>query len=155
MGRQPQLPAERLVMPYKLAPHVPLVVAKGRDGKLHHHYQHASRGANGGPLIPWLNDEQREHFLSKGLVVEVSEHEAEQAAERAAAAERRRADSARLPENGAVPELVEDCIKKLDEAEVPSDAGAPTCRTALRDRRISFSNETIAAAVKQRKLRSS
>jgi len=114
-----------------------LVVAKDQLGFNRHCYF--------GATILWLNDEQRAHFLRKGLVVEIEEVDGTQAP-----VELSRPEPA---ENGAVPELVDDCIKKLDEADVASDAGAPTCRTALREKRISFSNETIAQAVKQRKSR--
>ena len=134
-------------MPYRVAPHVPLVIAKDQQGHLNYHYHGGGTGSSRGPYIPWLNDEQRAHFLRKGVVIEIAESDVP--------AERRQPEPAPQPANGAVPELVDDCIKKLDEADVPSDAGAPTCRTALRDKRISFSNETIAQAVKQRKLRAS
>jgi hypothetical protein len=40
-----------------------LVVAKDETGKLHHRYH--------GSWIPWLNDEQRAHFLRHGLVEEI------------------------------------------------------------------------------------
>lgn len=40
-----------------------LVVAKDQRGKNHHIYR--------GGWIPWLNDEQRAHFLRHNLVVEV------------------------------------------------------------------------------------
>jgi hypothetical protein len=108
---------------------------------------HPDSGAHRGPYIPFLDDEQRPHFLRHNLVIEIDEAEAP-------VVESRHPEPASPSENGAVPELVEECIKKLDGADVASDAGAPRCRTALRERRISFSNETIAQAVKQRKLRS-
>lgn len=41
----------------------PVAIAADQSGKLHHRYH--------GAWIPWLNDEQREHFLRKGLVREV------------------------------------------------------------------------------------
>lgn len=41
----------------------PLVIAKDQAGKLHHMYANS--------VIPWLNSEQREHFLSLGLVEEL------------------------------------------------------------------------------------
>lgn len=40
----------------------PLVIAKDQAGKLQYVYE--------GGVIPWLSDEQAEHFLSSGLVVE-------------------------------------------------------------------------------------
>ena len=41
----------------------PLVLAKDREGKTQHCYQDA--------VIQWLTDEQAEHFLESGLVVEI------------------------------------------------------------------------------------
>lgn len=40
------------------------VVAKDRDGRLHHHYE--------GDVISWLSDEQAAHFLDNGLVESTS-----------------------------------------------------------------------------------
>lgn len=40
------------------------VLAKDREGYIHHRYE--------GAVIPWLSDEQAEHFLSEGLVEEGS-----------------------------------------------------------------------------------
>ncbi|BBZ09866.1 MULTISPECIES: hypothetical protein [Mycobacterium] len=54
-------------MPYRLAPHVPLLVVKDEVGRNHHCYQH-----NTG-VIPYLNDQQREHFLRLGLVEEIDD----------------------------------------------------------------------------------
>jgi cytochrome c oxidase cbb3-type subunit 2 len=132
-------------MPYKLSPHVPLVVAKDAAGKLHHHYQGGGFGANSGAIIPWLNDEQRQHFLRHKLVEEI-------AGSQPPVVEAHRPEA---PDSGAVPELIDECIRQLDEADVPTDAGAPTCRTVLREKGISFSNDTIAQAVRKRKSRAS
>lgn len=41
----------------------PLVIAKDQDGASHHVYRDG--------VIQWLSDEQREHFLSTGLVEEI------------------------------------------------------------------------------------
>lgn len=41
----------------------PLVIAKDRDGRNHHVYE--------GGRIAWLSDEQAEHLLGTGLVVEL------------------------------------------------------------------------------------
>jgi cytochrome c oxidase cbb3-type subunit II len=131
-------------MPYRSL--VPLLIVKDRQGTLWHHYQGAgSSGRHRGPYIEWLNDEQRTHFLKKRFVEEIAESEAP--------VELPRPEPA--PAGDAIPELVDEAIKRLDEADVPSDAGAPTCRKALRDKGISMSNETIAAAVKQRRFRAS
>lgn len=51
----------------------PLVIAKDQDGRPHHVYQ------NG--VIQWLSDEQAEHFLSTGLVVEFGSAEVDADAE--------------------------------------------------------------------------
>ncbi|UXA06582.1 hypothetical protein KXD96_27980 (plasmid) [Mycobacterium sp. SMC-2] len=53
-------------MAYRLTPQTPLVPAKDQQGHIRYHYQH-------NPIIPWLNDEQREHFLRLGLVEEIVE----------------------------------------------------------------------------------
>ena len=50
-------------------------------------------------------------------------------------------------------ELVEESMRDLDRLDAPSDAGWPTCRIVLRDKGISRSNQTIASAVRQRKIR--
>lgn len=131
-------------MPYRSL--VPLLIVKDQQGTLWHPYQGAgSSGRHRGPYIEWLNDEQRANFLRKRLVEEIAEGDAP-------VVESRRPVPCR-PTDGAVPELIDECIAKLDEAEVPSDAGAPTCRKTLRDGGISFGNETIAAAVRERKAR--
>lgn len=41
----------------------PLVLAKDKEGKVHERYE--------GAVIDWLSDEQAEHFISAGLVVEL------------------------------------------------------------------------------------
>ena len=41
----------------------PLVIARAQDGKMHHAYY--------GTVLHFLDDEQREHFLRKGLVEEI------------------------------------------------------------------------------------
>lgn len=46
----------------------PLVIAKDQTGKLHHCYR--------GTWIPWLDDVQRRHFLSLGLVEELASPDA-------------------------------------------------------------------------------
>lgn len=43
----------------------PLVLARDQAGRVHHCYQ--------GALIPWLDDEQRKHFVGLGLVHEVGD----------------------------------------------------------------------------------
>lgn len=51
-------------MAYRLTPNTPLVLVKDPQGHIRYHYQH-------NPIIPWLGDEQREHFLRNGLVEEI------------------------------------------------------------------------------------
>jgi hypothetical protein len=57
-------------MAYKVT--APLVVAKDQSGFNRHRYA--------GAIIPWLNDEQKAHFLAKGLVEEIPDKEAEKVA---------------------------------------------------------------------------
>ncbi|ORV61583.1 hypothetical protein AWC03_09825 [Mycobacterium europaeum] len=107
-----------------------MVIPKDREGRLHHRYK--------GELLDYLNDEQRERFLRMGLVEEIN-------------------DTQTAPAPTDVPghntDLVDECIAALDRLGVAPDAGAPTCRTALRDRGQSWGNDTIAAAVRERKAR--
>ena len=49
----------------------PLVIPKDQSGRRHHHYQ--------GSFLHWLSDEERDHFLRKGLIEEVAHAEAAQA----------------------------------------------------------------------------
>lgn len=123
-------------MKYRLKPDVQLVLVWDRDGKLNYHYQ-AAVHTDKGPLIPWLSDEQREQFLSEGLVEEIPDSEEPSVAGESEAA------------SGAV----DNCVAALDRLNVASDAGAPSCRDALREADFRFSNGTIAAAVKRRKQR--
>jgi hypothetical protein len=51
----------------------PLVLAKDQAGRIHYHYE----GIN--PVIPWLSDDQAEHFLSEGLVEEADDDELDEA----------------------------------------------------------------------------
>jgi histidinol phosphatase-like enzyme len=54
-------------MPYRVT--APLVVAKDQNGQGRHYYH--------GAILHYLNDVQRKHFLSKGLVQEIVEHKPE------------------------------------------------------------------------------
>lgn len=45
----------------------PCVLAKDQAGRIHYHYESVN------PVIPWLSDEQAEHFLAEGLVVELED----------------------------------------------------------------------------------
>jgi len=54
-------------MAYKVT--APLVVVKDQAGRLRHTYF--------GAIVPWLNDEQRDHFLRLGLVEKIEPAAAE------------------------------------------------------------------------------
>jgi hypothetical protein len=114
-----------------------LVIAKDQTGRLHHIYC--------GDWIPWLNDERRGHFLRVGLVEEIEEDQS------AAVVELHPAPAA--TDVAANPNRIGECIDALDRSGVPSDAGAPTARKALRDAGCRFRNDVIAAAVRERKMR--
>ena len=118
-------------MSYRLLAHVQLALVRDRDGLLQYHYQVQPHNAFG-PLIPWLNPQQREQFLSEGLVEEIEDDSPELA-----------------PVDGS--DAVESCVAALETIGVRADAGAPTARAALRDRGFRFGNATVAAAVKERK----
>jgi hypothetical protein len=102
----------------------PLVIAKDLEGRLHHAYR--------GSRLGWLGDEQTLHFLRNGLVERMEDS----------------ADPPKLP----AAETIGNCMAALDRLGVDPKAGAPTARSALRDADHKFSNETVAAAVKERKL---
>lgn len=101
-----------------------LVIAKDQAGRLHHAYQ--------GSLLGWLSEQQEQHFLSHGLVERIEDS----------------ADVVKLPAS----ETIADCVAVLNDLGVEPKAGAPTARMALREAGRKFSNETVAAAVRQRKL---
>jgi cytochrome c oxidase cbb3-type subunit II len=103
--------------------------------RLDYHYQTGPVGALG-PVIPWLSDEQRAMFLREGLVEEIDD-----------------GDSSRDDGEAAL-SAADNCIAALERLNVPADAGAPACRTALRDAGFRFGNAAIAAAVKRRKAKS-
>lgn len=101
-----------------------LVIAKDQSGRLRHCYQ--------GSLLGWLGDEQAQHFLNKGLVERIGDS----------------SEVATLPSA----DVIAECVSALAQLGVPLKAGAPTARSALRDAGRKFSNETVAAALRQRKL---
>jgi len=122
---------------YRLRPRVPLLVVKGQDGKLHHHWNQPIGGSIGhGAVIPWLSPEQREHFLRKGLVERIEDGTP-------------MSDTADEPAGSE--DRVRECVEALDRLGLPLDTGAPTARANLRDSDYRFGNDTIAAAVKARK----
>lgn len=118
---------------WRMAPHVACLLVADERGALRHHYHGAGSGASRGPHIGYLNEEQRAHFTRLGLVIEIDDDPAADAP--------------------VTPGLVKACIDALDEAQVSSDAGAPTARTVLRDAGSQFGNEVIAAAVRERRMR--
>jgi hypothetical protein len=107
------------------------VVAKDQTGRLHHFYH--------GDWIPWLNEEQRRHWLRLGLVEEIVEE-----IERSAAVVELRP----APATDAVvnPDIVRECIDALDRCGVPREMGRPTARAALRSAGFRFGNDVVAAA---------
>jgi cytochrome c oxidase cbb3-type subunit 2 len=146
VARETRLPVEELGldMAYRLRSGVELLIVRGPDGVLRHHYAAPHGGVNiRGPYIPWLNDEQRECFLRNGLVEEIDESELPKAEPRADAE----------PEPVPNGDVVGECIRDLDRLGVPEDAGAPTARAALRGNGVSYANDVIRVAIKQRKER--
>jgi|GEM_PF-5122907 len=156
-------------MAYKLL--AACLYAKDANGKLHQHLPGGGPGATRGTIIPWLNDQQRAHFLRLKLVEEIGpDHPL--AAQAAALAGQSAFDSAPAPsipvgavtrydddnpvEGGvsAPSDLVASCIADLDRIGVDSQASNPTARDALRGANVSYGNEAIAAAVRYRKQRS-
>ncbi|OMB93217.1 hypothetical protein [Mycobacterium colombiense] len=101
-----------------------LVIAKDQTGHLRHCYKRS--------LLGWLSDEQAQHFLHHNLVARIDDG----------------ADIAELP----AAETVAECVQALNRLGVELKAGAPRARTALREAGRKFSNQTVAAAVRQRKL---
>lgn len=99
----------------------PLVIAKDQAGKLHHAYK--------GSMLAWLNDEQREHFLRKGLVEELPVD-----------------DAPEMPSS----DTVGNCVNALAGLGVHLKAGRPAAAKALRDAGHKFSNEAIAEACRIR-----
>jgi hypothetical protein len=99
---------------------------------LNYHYAVQPHNAHG-PHIPWLNDQQREQFLSENLVEEIED------------------DSAESSSPGDDSDAVKSCLAALETLGIQADAGAPTARVALRDRGFRFSNAAVAAAVRARK----
>ena len=92
-------------MPYKVT--APLVIARSREGELCYHYRDmVNIGApiNYGSVIPWLNDEQAEHFTKLGLVERIEEE---------------------IPlDTGKVvveSDSLQDCLKALERLEVDRD----------------------------------
>lgn len=135
-------------MAYRMSPRVSLLHVKDQQGIIWCHWGADSgcrdyRGRNRGPVIPWLSDEQREHFLRLGLVEEIADEES-------APADPVTSEDLMPAPNS---DLVDECVAALDRFEVPAEAGAPTARKALRAAGEAWGNDTIAAAVRRRKHR--
>jgi hypothetical protein len=167
-------------MPYRLLPTIPTLTVLDPHGRQVQHLQRTTDPWRG-PIIRWLRPDQAAEFLRIPLVEEITDAEVTTALRQAGvvsgetiaqaanphprtqlqpSAEQAGDDYAMGNGTAVTPELVEDCIRTLDQFRdpqtgdsVPSSAGRPTCTTALRQSGVSFSNETIAQAVKQRKMR--
>jgi hypothetical protein len=157
-------------MAYAILP--PSLTAKDASGTIHQ-YLRGGGGPGGcrGGVIPWLSDEQRAHYLRLNLVEEIGpDHPL--AAEAAALAGQAEIDARAVPQGpppgslvrdaeepvggddtAPLPELVSECIAKLDQLGVESQAGNPTARDALRTAKLAYGNDVIAAAVRYRKFR--
>jgi cytochrome c oxidase cbb3-type subunit II len=110
---------------------------------LHFHDPVVAESTEGarGPEIDWLGAAEAQLFLMQGFVEKVGDGPAP-----AALPAQEPADSMVLSQ-----EAIDECVRSLDRLGVPDDAGAPTARAALREGGDSFSNATIALAVKARK----
>jgi hypothetical protein len=120
-------------MPYRVKCH--LVLANDEHGFVHHHYE--------GAIINWLNDRQRTHWLANGLVEEIGQPQIE--------AIELVEQQHQLRVHEAEAERIRQCLDVLDELDVPLHKGRPAVRAALESRGHKFSNETIAAAIKERR----
>ncbi len=100
----------------------PLVIAKDQTGKLHHAYR--------GSQLAWLNPEQAQHFVRKGLVEEIPAE-----------------DAPTMPST----DQVGNCVSALANLGVHLKAGRPAAAKALRDAGHKFSNEAIAEACRIRR----
>jgi hypothetical protein len=139
---------------YRMVPRVPLLVVEDQQGILWHHYNPPAGGAHSaarvrGPVIEWLNERQRAHFLRLGLAEEI-DADPQDTIVAAPPADLDADDDtldAAVPDSGAV----DECVATLAHLQVPATAGAPTARTALRGNGFRFGNDVVAAAVRQRK----
>lgn len=109
------------------------ILVKAFDGR--------GRNALHGDVLDWLSPEQKAHFLRHKLVEAIDAGSKNVTPEPDDDADAGPADS------GAVAE----CADILDGLQVPTTAGAPACRTALRSNQYRYSNAVVAAAVKRRK----
>jgi hypothetical protein len=121
----------------------PCVLAKGMDNRLQHCY--------GGDLLDWLSDEQAAHFMRLNLVERIDTDPQDAIA----AADDAPAEPVDLDLDTDTPtpdtDAVDECVATLARLQVPTAAGAPACRTALRGNGFRYSNAVVASAVKRRK----
>jgi cytochrome c oxidase cbb3-type subunit II len=101
----------------------------------------ATHGANG-PVIEWISAEQASTWLMQGFIEKVGDGPAP-----AALPAQEPVDSIQVVSQDGI----DECVRSLDRLGVPADSGAPTCRQALREGGESYSNATIALAVRARK----
>jgi cytochrome c oxidase cbb3-type subunit II len=143
---------------YRMVPRVQLIIVEDQQGILWHHYNVPAAPAHSaartrGPVIEWLNEKQRAHFLRLGLVTEIDAEPAPtplpEPVDEIVVAESDDDDpqDAAAPDSGAV----DQCVATLAGLQVPATAGAPTARTALRGNGFRFGNDIVAAAVRARK----
>lgn len=111
---------------------------------LHFHDPVVAESTEGarGPEIDWLSAAEAQLFLMQGFVEQIGASPAAQPAGDPEPVE----SSPVLSQEG-----IDECARSLDRLGVPADAGAPTARTALREGGESYSNATIALAVRARK----
>lgn len=122
------------------------VVAKGKDGRNQHCYA--------GDTLDWLSDDEAERFTRLKLVEPIGA-DAQDATAAAVDAPAQPVDLDLNTEDSDAPaadsDAVAECIGVLERLQVPTRAGAPAARTALRGNGFRYSNAVVAAAVKRRK----
>jgi cytochrome c oxidase cbb3-type subunit II len=159
---------------YRMSDRCSFLAVYDERGIIYNHYNPPAAGASAnarirGPVIEWLNDKQKAHFLRLRMVTEIG---AEPVPAQAPAAvdldpvdldpvdlDPVDLDSEPEPEpvlredepSEVLDELVEECIKSLDRLGVQRDAGAPNARKALRDSGQHYANAVVCAAVRARK----
>jgi hypothetical protein len=119
---------------YRVKPGIPVVIVKDKANRIQYHYAvGVSHNTAKGPHIPWISDKQASHLLRHGLIERID-------------------DPAEPAESDAEPAAaVAACTAALNSLGLPLDAGAPSARESLRDSGHKFANETIAAAIKERR----
>jgi hypothetical protein len=132
----------------------PCILVKNRRGLVDHHYPELNA------LIPWMSDEQAAQLLEYGAIERIHTAPTQPDTDTDADEHQDATQAPREPDGGGItshPGVVEDCIRTLDQLrdeygpKVPNSAGRPTCATALREAGVTFANNVIAEAVRQRK----